>query len=46
MEDLLCIKGRIVGKGKPLVCVPIMEKTKESIIKRSKAPCGASGRYD
>ncbi len=36
MEDLLCVKGRIVGKGKPLVCVPIMEKTKESIIKEAK----------
>ena len=36
MENLLCVKGRIVGKGKPLVCVPIMEKTKEAIIKEAK----------
>lgn len=46
MENLLCVKERIIGKGKPLVCVPIMEKTKESIIKEAKRPCGASGRYD
>ena len=36
MENLLCVKERIIGKGKPLVCVPIMEKTKESIIKEAK----------
>ena len=28
----LCIKGRIVGGGRPLVCVPVMEKEKEKII--------------
>ena len=29
MENLLCIKGKIIGKGKPLVCVPVMESSKE-----------------
>ena len=33
MEDLLCVKGRTVGRGKPLVCVPVMEPDKESILK-------------
>ena len=33
MENLLCIKGRVLGKEKPLVCVPIMATTKEEIIK-------------
>ena len=32
MENLLCIKGRVLGKEKPLVCVPIMATTKEEII--------------
>lgn len=36
MENLLCIKGRVLGKGKPLVCVPVMGKTKEEIIKEAK----------
>lgn len=36
MENLLCIKGRVLGKGKPLVCVPIMETSKEEIIKEAK----------
>ena len=35
MENLLCIKGRVLGKGKPLVCVPVMGKTKEEIIKEA-----------
>ena len=33
MENLLCIKGRVLGKEKPLVCVPIMATTKDEIIK-------------
>lgn len=36
MENLLCIKGRVLGKGKPLVCVPIVETNKEAIIKEAK----------
>ena len=36
MENLLSIKGRVLGKGKPLVCVPVMGKTKEEIIKEAK----------
>ena len=36
MENLLCIKGRVLGKEKPLVCVPIMATTKEEIIKEAK----------
>lgn len=33
MENLLCVKGRTVGKGKPLVCVPVMASDKENILK-------------
>ena len=33
MENLLCIKGKIIGKGKPLVCVPVMESSKEEILR-------------
>ena len=36
MENLLCIKGRVLGKEKPLVCVPIMATTKAEIIKEAK----------
>lgn len=36
MENLLCIKGKIIGKGKPLVCVPVMESTKEGILKETR----------
>lgn len=35
MDNLLCIKGRTFGKGRPLVCVPIMESTKEGVIKEA-----------
>ena len=37
MENLLCIKGKIIGKGKPLVCVPVMESSKEEILRET--PC-------
>jgi len=30
MENLLCIKGKIIGKGKPLVCVPVMERNQKA----------------
>ena len=33
MENLLCIKGKIIGKGKPIVCVPVMESSKEEILR-------------
>lgn len=33
MENLLCVKGRIFGRGKPLVCVPVMEEEKGGIIR-------------
>lgn len=36
MENLLCIKGRTIGKGKPLVCVPIMESERKKIIQEAK----------
>lgn len=35
MDQFLCIKGRIIGKGEPLICVPIMERTKEGILKEA-----------
>ena len=36
MENLLCIKGKIIGKGKPLVCVPVMEYSKEEILRETR----------
>lgn len=35
MEQPLCIKGRNIGEGKPLVCVPIMESTREGIVREA-----------
>lgn len=32
MEKLLNIKGKVIGKGRPLVCVPVMEETRERIV--------------
>ena len=37
MENLLCIKGKIIGKGKPLVCVPVMESSKEEILRETRS---------
>ena len=28
------IKGTEVGTGRPLICVPVLEKTKEEVINR------------
>ena len=36
MENLLCIKGKIIGKGKPIVCVPVMESSKEEILRETR----------
>lgn len=36
MENLLCIKGKIIGKGKPLVCVPVMESSKGEILRETR----------
>lgn len=36
MENLLCIKGKIIGKGKPLVCVPVMDSSKEEILRETR----------
>ncbi len=33
MRKPLCIKNRMIGQGKPLVCVPIMEPEKDGIIR-------------
>jgi 3-dehydroquinate dehydratase-1 len=35
MSEQLCIKGRTIGEGKPLVCVPIMEGTREAILAKA-----------
>ncbi len=35
MDSLFSVKGRTIGEGKPLVCVPVMEKTKEDIVRES-----------
>lgn len=36
MENKLIIKGRIIGEGKPLVCVPVMGLDKETVISQIK----------
>lgn len=35
MDSLFCVKGKKIGEGKPLVCVPIMEKTREDIVREA-----------
>lgn len=37
MENLLCIKEKVIGKDRPLVCVPVMGTTKEEILKETKS---------
>lgn len=32
MNKTLCIKGRTIGKGKPLLCVPVVEDTRDGIL--------------
>lgn len=32
MSDKIQIKGRVIGEGKPLICVPVVEEQKEQII--------------
>lgn len=36
-ETIVNIKGKELGKGRPLVCVPIVEKEKEAILKAAEA---------
>lgn len=33
MENHVCVKGHTLGEGKPLVCVSVMEKDRDGIIK-------------
>ena len=35
MNSLINVKGKSIGQGKPLVCVPVMEKTKENIVREA-----------
>lgn len=35
MSSLLCVKGKTIGEGTPLICVPIVEKTKEGIVREA-----------
>lgn len=36
MKKKLIIKGKVIGEGKPLVCVPIMEKSRQAIMEEAK----------
>lgn len=36
MEKILEIKGKKIGQGKPLICVPVMAKEKEEIVRQAK----------
>ncbi len=36
MEEILSVKGRVFGKGKPLICIPVMKNTKEEIVNEIK----------
>lgn len=35
MGNSLCVKNKIIGEGKPIVCVPIMEKSIDAIIAKA-----------
>lgn len=37
MSEELIVKGKVIGKGKPLVCVPVMGISKEEILSQVKA---------
>ena len=36
MKEYLCVKNRVIGSGRPLVCVPVMEQTKDGIVQKVK----------
>ena len=36
MKKSMVVKGKVIGKGKPLVCVPIMDKTKDEVVAEAK----------
>ncbi len=36
MKEYLCVKNKVIGSGKPLVCVPVLEKNKEDILNKVK----------
>lgn len=36
MKEYLCVKNRVIGSGRPLVCVPVMEQTKDEIVRKVK----------
>ena len=33
-EDMMEIKGHQIGTGRPLICIPVMEKTVEETVKK------------
>ena len=35
MKAIIEIKGKKIGQGRPLVCIPIMEATEEKILKEA-----------
>lgn len=37
MENLICIKNHVLGTGKPLVCVPIIDDKKDTILQTAKS---------
>ena len=37
MQEVLTIKNKTIGKGKPLICVPVMAESKEDIITQVKS---------
>lgn len=36
MKKNMVVKGKVIGAGKPLICVPIMDKTKDEVIAEAK----------
>ncbi|MCI5855871.1 MAG: type I 3-dehydroquinate dehydratase [Agathobacter sp.] len=36
MKEYLCVKNKVIGSGRPLVCVPVLEKNKEDILNKVK----------
>lgn len=43
MENQLRVKGKIIGEGRPLICVPVMERDRKGIVEkvRGLADCAA-----
>ncbi len=42
--NVICVRGLVIGKGKPKICIPIVGKDKESIFEQAKAAVEAGAQ--